>query len=75
MKILLDQKLELDKALLRTRVACEFQIADEIQQKQTDLKNQLDELNKQTKARLQTLEDEGHSNPENSQSQESQENP
>jgi hypothetical protein len=74
MKILMDQKLELDKELLRSQVACEFKTAVEIRQKQEDLRKQIEELDKQTRARLQILEDEGHSTPENRQSQENQEN-
>ena len=74
MKILMDQKLELDKELLRSQVACEFKTAVEIRQKQEDLRKQIEELDKQTKARLQILEDEGHPNPQNRQGQENQEN-
>ncbi len=74
MKILLVQQLELDKALLRSRMACDFKTAGEIRKKQEDLKNQIEELNKQTKVRLQTLEEQGQPRKEDHLDQEGQEN-
>jgi len=63
MKSLLDQKLLLDQQLLQARVACDFKTADDIRKKQVDLRNQLEELDKQTKTKLQLLEEEGHPGP------------
>ena len=57
MKVLLDQRLQLDKELLQARENCDFKATDEIRKKQEDLNTRIEDLDKQTKTKLQLLEE------------------
>ncbi len=56
MKGLEDQNLQLNKDLLVARENCDFKTVDEIRQKQEDLEKQFEDLNDQTKTKLQMRE-------------------